>query len=32
MNIDAYLDDGKYGIYSYLIKQKRNGRIRHLVH
>jgi len=30
MNIDAYLDDGKYGIYSYLIKQKRNGRIRHL--
>ena len=30
MNIDAYLDDGKYGIYSYLIQQKRNGRIRHL--
>lgn len=29
MNIDAYLD-GKYGIYSYLIEQKRNGRIRHL--
>ena len=30
MNIDAYLDDGKYGIYSYLMAQKRNGRIRHL--
>lgn len=30
MNIDAYLDDGKYGIYSYLMQQKRNGRIRHL--
>ncbi|MBQ2675133.1 MAG: aldo/keto reductase [Prevotella sp.] len=30
MNIDAYLDDGKFGIYSYLIQQKRNGRIRHL--
>ena len=30
MNIDAYLDDEKYGIYSYLIEQKRNGRIRHL--
>ena len=30
MNIDAYLDDGKYGIYSYLMKQKENGRIRHL--
>ena len=30
MNIDAYLDDDKYGIYSYLIEQKRNGRIRHL--
>ena len=30
MNIDAYLDDGKYGIYSYLMRQKRNGRIRHL--
>ena len=29
MNIDAYLD-GKYGIYDYLIKQKRNGRIKHL--
>ena len=30
MNIDAYLDDGKYGIYSTLMEQKRNGRIRHL--
>ena len=30
MNIDAYLDDEKYGIYSYLMRQKRNGRIRHL--
>ena len=30
MNIDAYLDDEKYGIYSYLTEQKRNGRIRHL--
>lgn len=29
MNIDAYLDE-KYGIYEYLIKQKQNGRIRHL--
>ena len=30
MNIDAYLDDEKYGIYSYLMAQKYNGRIRHL--
>ena len=30
MNIDAYLDDETYGIYSYLMEQKRNGRIRHL--
>lgn len=30
MNIDAYLDDERYGIYSYLMEQKRNGRIRHL--
>ena len=30
MNIDAYLDDEKYGIYTYLMEQKRNGRIRHL--
>ncbi len=29
LNIDAYLDP-KYGIYDYLIEQKRNGRIRHL--
>ena len=30
MNIDAYLDDEKYGIFSYLMEQKKNGRIRHL--
>ena len=30
MNIDAYLDDEKYGIYSYLMEQKANGRIKHL--
>lgn len=29
MNIDAYLDP-KYGILDYLLKQKENGRIRHL--
>ena len=29
MNIDAYLDP-QYGIYDYLMEQKRNGRIRHL--
>lgn len=29
MNIDAYLDE-KYGIHAYLMKQKENGRIRHL--
>ncbi len=29
MNIDAYLDP-KYGIFDYLIRQKENGRIRHL--
>lgn len=29
MNIDAYLDP-KYGIFEYLMKQKGNGRIRHL--
>lgn len=29
MNIDAYLDE-KYGIFEYLVKQKENGRIRHL--
>lgn len=30
MNIEQYLDNGKYGIYNYLIKQKKNGRIKHL--
>lgn len=29
MNIDAYLNP-KYGIYTYLMEQKNNGRIRHL--
>lgn len=29
MNIDAYLDP-KYGIFDYLVKQKENGRIKHL--
>ncbi len=29
INIDAYLDK-QYGIYEYLMEQKRNGRIRHL--
>ena len=29
MNIDAYLDK-KYGIFDYLVEQKRKGRIRHL--
>ena len=29
MNIDAYLDP-KYGIHEYLMRQKENGRIRHL--
>lgn len=29
-NIKQYLDDEKYGTYSYLISQKRNGRIHHL--
>ena len=29
MNIDAYLDP-KYGIFEYLVRQKENGRIRHL--
>ena len=28
-NIDAYLDS-KYGIFEYLLKQKENGRIKHL--
>ena len=30
MNIDAYLNEEKYGTYSYLMEQKKNGRIRHL--
>lgn len=30
LNIDAYLDREKYGIDEYLMKQKENGRIRHL--
>ncbi len=30
MNIDAYLDDAKYKTFDFLIKQKRNGRIKHL--
>lgn len=29
LNIDAYLNPN-YGIYDYLIEQKRNGRIKHL--
>ena len=29
MNIEQYLDES-YGIYDYLMKQKENGRIRHL--
>ena len=29
MNIDAYLDR-KYGIFEYLVEQKKKGRIRHL--
>ena len=29
MNIDAYLNP-KYGIYDYLMEQKKNGRIKHL--
>lgn len=30
LNIDSYLDDEKYSTLSYLIRQKENGRIRHL--
>lgn len=30
MNIDAYLNDEKYGTFSYLMAQKKAGRIRHL--
>ncbi len=29
MNVDYYLDE-KYGIFEYLLKQKENGRIKHL--
>lgn len=29
MNVDYYLDS-KYGIYDYLMEQKKNGRIKHL--
>ncbi|MGN0078887.1 MAG: aldo/keto reductase, partial [Coriobacteriales bacterium] len=29
-NVDAYLDEQTYGILPYLLKQKENGRIRHL--
>lgn len=29
LNINQYLDE-KYGIYEYLMEQKRNGRIKHL--
>jgi predicted aldo/keto reductase-like oxidoreductase len=29
LNVDAYLDP-KYGIFEYLMEQKKNGRIRHL--
>ena len=30
LNIEQYLDDAKYKTYTYLIEQKRSGRIRHL--
>ena len=30
MNIDAYLNEDEYCIYSYLLEQKRAGKIRHL--
>ena len=30
MNIDAYLQEEKHGTIAYLLKQKENGRIRHL--
>ncbi|MDI9506567.1 MAG: 4Fe-4S dicluster domain-containing protein [Clostridiales bacterium] len=29
-NIDAYLDEKRYGVFSYLKEQKQKGRIRHL--
>ncbi|WP_322168869.1 aldo/keto reductase [Acutalibacter caecimuris] len=30
MNIDAYLKEEEYGIYSYLLEQKKAGKIKHL--
>ena len=30
MNIEAYLNDEQYHTYSYLLEQKKRGRIRHL--
>ncbi len=30
VNIDPYLNDAENGLYSYLMEQKKNGRIRHL--
>lgn len=30
LNIDSYLDDAKYGTISYLLEQKKAGKIRHL--
>lgn len=30
LNIEQYLDDAKYKTWTYLIEQKRSGRIRHL--
>lgn len=30
LNINQYLDDEKYGTFSYLLKQKKAGRIKHL--
>ena len=30
MNIDAYMNEEKYGTMAYLLKQVENGRIRHL--
>ena len=30
LNIDRYLDDDRYHTFSYLMEQKREGRIRHL--
>ncbi len=30
LNIERYLDDDRYHTFSYLMEQRRNGRIRHL--